>query len=145
VVFKVGYPAHETRRIEALLELGFDRDEPFELDGVPVSPRRFAAAYIGSRGIGPTDRSANVKHVRVEGIRAGAPLTLTYDFAVEETGRSASSAITGTVAAIAADMVARGGRPGVHPPEAAFDPRAFVAALAERGLTVSERELAGPA
>ena len=34
VVFKVGYPADETRRIEVLLELGFDRDEPFELDGV---------------------------------------------------------------------------------------------------------------
>ena len=30
VVFKVGYPADETRRIRALLELGFDRDEPFE-------------------------------------------------------------------------------------------------------------------
>ncbi len=145
VVFKVGYPADETRRIEALLELGFDRDEPFELDGTPISPRRFAAAYIGSRGIGPTDRSANVKHVRVEGIRAGVPVTLTYDFAVEETGRSASSTITGTVAAIAADIVARGGRAGVHPPEAAFDPRAFVAALAVRGLTVTERELAGPA
>ena len=29
----------------------------------------------------------------------------------------------------------------VHAPEAAFDPSAFLAALAERGLTVSEREL----
>ena len=143
VVFKVGYPADETRRIEALLELGFDRDEPFDLDGTAVSPRRFAAAYIGSRGIGPTDQSANVKHVRIEGVRAGRPVTLTYDFAVEQVGRSASSTITGTVAAIAADMVARGGPVGVHAPEAAFDPRAFVDALAERGLTITERELAG--
>jgi saccharopine dehydrogenase-like NADP-dependent oxidoreductase len=78
-------------------------------------------------------------------MRGGVPVTLTYDFAVEETGRSASSTITGTVAAIAADMVARGGRAGVHPPEAAFDPRAFVGALAERGLIVTERELAGSA
>lgn len=145
VVFKVGYPADETRRIEALLELGFDRDDPFELDGVAISPRRFASAYIGSRGIGPTDQSANVKRVRVEGTRGGAPLTLTYDFAVEETGRSASSTITGTVAAIAADMVAHGGPAGVHPPEAAFDPRAFVDALAARGLTVTEREVVTPA
>ena len=44
VVFKVGYPADETRRIRVLLELGFDRETPFEVDGVPVSPRRFAAA-----------------------------------------------------------------------------------------------------
>ena len=58
-------------------------------------------------------------------------MTLTYDFAVEAVGRSASSTITGTVAAIAADLVARGGPVGVHPPEAAFDPRAFVDALAD--------------
>ncbi len=140
VVFKVGYPADETRRIRVLLELGFDRDEPFELDGLAVSPRRFAAAYIGSRGIGPADRSANVKQVRVEGARDGRPVTLVYDFAVEEVGRSASSAITGTVAAIAADLVARGGPVGVHPPEGAFDPRSFVEALAARRLTVDERE-----
>ena len=69
-------------------------------------------------------------------------MTVVYDFAVERVGRSASSAITGTVAAIAADLVARGGPPGVHPPEAAFDPGAFRAALAERDLLVSERELA---
>jgi saccharopine dehydrogenase-like NADP-dependent oxidoreductase len=144
VVFKVGYPPDETRRIEVLLELRFDRDGPFELDGVEISPRRFAAAYVGSRGIGPNERSANVKHVRVEGTRAGQAVTLTYDFAVEATGRSASSTITGTVAAIATDLVARGGPAGVLPPEAAFDPRAFVAALAERGLTISERELVGP-
>ena len=59
-----------TRRAgsRVLLELGFDRETPFEVDGVPISPRRFAAAYIGSRGIGPDERSANVKHVRVEGV-----------------------------------------------------------------------------
>ena len=69
-------------------------------------------------------------------------MTLIYDFAVEQTGRSASSLVTGTVAAIAANLVARGGRIGVHPPEGAFDPRTFLGALAERGLTVTEHELA---
>ena len=143
VAFKVGYPADETRRIRVLLELGFDRGAPFEFDGVAVSPRGFAAAYIGARGIGPTDRSANVKQVCLDGVRDGRPVTLVYDFAVEQVGRSASSAITGTVAAIATDIVARGGgRVGVHPPEGAFDPRPFIEALAERGLTVSEREVA---
>src|SRR5262249_33711100 len=129
VVFKVGYPADETRRIRVLLELGFDRDEPFAVDGVPVSPRRFPASYIGSPGIGPGGRGGNAKQVTVDGVRAGRPVTLVYDFAVEQVGRSASSAITGTVAAIAADLVARGGEPGVVPPEAAFDPAGFVAAL----------------
>jgi saccharopine dehydrogenase-like NADP-dependent oxidoreductase len=144
VVFKVGYPADESRRIEVLLELGFDRDAPFELDGVAISPRRFAAAYIGSRGIGPTDRSANVKQVQIDGVRDGRSVTLVYDFAVEQFGRSASSAITGTVAAIAADLVAGGGPVGVHPPEGAFDAGAFIDALAARGFTITERELARP-
>ena len=141
VVFKVGYPADETARIRVLLELGFHRDEPFTVDGVAISPRRFASTYIGRRGIGPDERSANVKHVRVAGTRDGKPAVLTYDFAVEQTGRSASAAITGTVAAIAADLVARGGQAGVLPPEAAFDPRPFIDALAERGLVVREREV----
>ena len=34
VVFKVGYPAEETRRIRVLMELGFDSDEPFDVDGL---------------------------------------------------------------------------------------------------------------
>jgi saccharopine dehydrogenase-like NADP-dependent oxidoreductase len=143
VVFKVGYPEDETRRIEVLLELGFDRDESFAIDGATISPRRFASAFIGRRGIGPTERSANVKHVRVEGTRDGKPVTLVYDFGVEQVGRSASSAITGTVAAIAADLVSRDGPLGVHPPEGAFDPEVFLAALAVRGLTVEQSELAG--
>jgi lysine 6-dehydrogenase len=139
VIFKVGYPADETKRIEVLLELGFDLETPCEIDGVAISPRRFAAAYIGRRGIAADERSANVKQVRVEGVRDGKPLTLVYDFAVERVGQSASSAITGTVAAISADMVSRGGRAGVHPPEGAFEPRTFIDALAARGLIVSER------
>jgi saccharopine dehydrogenase-like NADP-dependent oxidoreductase len=72
-------------------------------------------------------------------MRDGQPTTRTYDFAVEQTGRSASAAITGTVAAIAADLVARGGPAGVHPPEAAFEPRSFIDALAGRGLAVREQ------
>jgi lysine 6-dehydrogenase len=141
VVFKVGYPADETRRIQVLLELGFDRDEPFEIDGARVSPRRFAATWIGRRGIGPEERSANVKHVRVAGRRDGRSVTLVYDVAVEEVGRSASARITGTVAAISADLVSREGPLGVHPPEAAFEPRGFVDALGRRGLTVVESEV----
>ena len=143
VVFKVGYPADETAAHPRAARARVRPRRAVQLDGVAVSPRRFAAAYIGRRGIGPDERSANVKQVQVEGIRDGRPVTLMYDFAVEQTGRSASAAITGTVAAIAADLVAHGGPAGVHPPEAAFDPQAFVDALAERGLVVVEREEPG--
>lgn len=141
VVIKLGYPPEDRRRLDVLLELGFDREEEFEVDGVAVSPRRFAAEYVGSRGIPNGFRSANVKQVCVDGARDGRPVTLVYDFAVEQVGRSASSVVTGTVAAIAAAHVAGGGPTGVHPPEAAFDARAFVDALAERGLSVTVREV----
>ncbi len=140
VVFKVGYPPEETRRIAVLLELGFDEAAPFAVDGVAIAPRAFAAAFVGRRGIGPDDASANVKRVELVGERDGRPVTLVYDVAVEDVGRSASSAITGTVAAIAADLVAQGGEPGVHAPEAAFAPDAFLAALAARGFDVAMAE-----
>lgn len=137
VVFKVGYPAEENNRIATLLSLDFDSDTPFEVDGCSISPRRFAAAYIGRKGLAPTERSANVKKVLVDGFSAGVKTTVRYDFAVENSGRSASSTITGTVAAIAADMVATSGQPGVRPPEAALDPHDFLDRLAQRDLEVS--------
>jgi lysine 6-dehydrogenase len=137
VVFKVGYDQEDERLLRALLELGLDSAEPFSVGGVEVVPRDFAAAFVGRRG--PGDRpSANVKQVVLDGTRDGKPVTLVYDFAVERTGASASSAITGTVAAIAADLTTRGGEPGVRPPEVAFDPAEFLAALSERGLEVTE-------
>jgi saccharopine dehydrogenase-like NADP-dependent oxidoreductase len=140
VVFKVGYPADENRRIEVLLELGFDRTEPFVLDGIAVSPRAFAAAYVGRRGIEPGARSANVKRVVADGERDGGRVRLVYDFAVEQEGTSASSVITGTFAAVAADLVARGGSPGVLPPEGGLPAGAVLEALAERGLHVRRSE-----
>ncbi|MQA05221.1 MAG: hypothetical protein GEV07_21675 [Streptosporangiales bacterium] len=137
VVFKVGYPAEENNRIATLLSLGFDSDEPFDVDGHSISPRRFAAAYIGRRGLAPTERSANVKKVLVDGVAGGLDTTVRYDFAVENSGRSASATITGTVAAIAADMVTAPSAPGVRAPESALDPNDFLDRLAERGLEVS--------
>ena len=137
VVFKVGYPADETARIRVLLELGFDSDQPYELDG--TASHREVRGGVHRPARHRPDRAERQREARPgRGCKRGRPITLTYDFAVEQTGRSASAAITGTVAAIAADLVRR--RPGgVHPPEAAFAPRPFIDALAERGLFIVER------
>ena len=51
-----------------------------------------------------------------------------------------TGASSGIGQAIAADLVAQGGEPGVYPPEAAFDPQGFVDALAARDLRVDVRE-----
>jgi len=138
VDFKVGYPEEDTRRLRALLELGFDDAEPFEHAGARIVPRDFAAAFLGRRGLGGA-RTANVKRVELVGRAHGERARIVYDFATEAEGRSASSAITGTVAAIAAALVADGGgRLGVHPPEGALDPSSVLDALALRGFEVAE-------
>jgi len=138
VVFKVGYPPDETTRLRSLLELDLDAAEPFEFGGAEIVPRDLVAAFVGRQGLAGL-RTANVKRVILEGEREGRPATLTYDLAVEREEESASSAITGTVAAIAADLVANGaGRVGVHPPEGAFDPAAVLDALRLRGFEIRE-------
>jgi len=140
VSFKVGYPPDETARIRALLQVGFDAAEPFAYAGTTFVPRDLAATYIGRSGLPPDLPTANLKHVEADGILKGRPVTLVFDLVVERVGEpSASAAITGTVAAIAADMVAAGYAPdGVHAPEAALDPPAVLEALARRGFEVRE-------
>ena len=138
VVFKVGYPPDETVRLRSLLELDLDAAEPFAFGGTEIVPRDFVAALIGRQGLAGL-RTANVKRVILEGEREGRPTTLTYDLAVEREEESASSAITGTVAAIAADLVANGaGRIGVHPPEGAFHAAPVLDALRVRGFEIRE-------
>ena len=146
VSFKVGYPADETARIRALLQVGFDSAEPFTFGGARIVPPDLAAAYIGREGLPPDLPTANLKHVEAQGRRAGEPVTLVFDLVVERVGEpSASAAVTGTVAAIAADLIARGQAPeGVRAPEAALDPEVVLDALAERDIHVLETERPGP-
>jgi saccharopine dehydrogenase-like NADP-dependent oxidoreductase len=142
VVFKVGYPEEDTRLLRAMLELGLDSADRFSFAGTAIVPRDFVAAFVGRRGL-EGRRTANVKRVIVEGTSGGERTTLVYDFAVDAVEGSASSAITGTVAAIAADFVTRGGTPDVRPPEAALDPAEFLEAVGERRLGVERRLTVG--
>jgi saccharopine dehydrogenase-like NADP-dependent oxidoreductase len=139
VSFKVGYPPDETARIRALLELGFDADEPFAYGGTTIVPRDLAAAFIGRGGLPPDLPTANLKRVEAVGTDGRR---FVADVVVERVGEpSASAAITGTVAAIATDLVAGGaGEPGVRAAEGALDPGAVLAALAVRGFEVAIRE-----
>jgi saccharopine dehydrogenase-like NADP-dependent oxidoreductase len=142
VSFKVGYPPDETARIRALLEVGFDSAEPFAFGGTEIVPRHLAASYIGRAGLPADLPTANLKHVEADGMLDGEPVTLVFDLVVERVGEpSASAAVTGMVAAIAADLVARGEAPmGVHAPEAALDRRVVLDALADRDIRLLEAE-----
>ena len=68
VIFKVGYPADETRRIEVLLELGFDQETPFDLDGVDL-----AAQVRGRLHRAPRDRRRRAERQRQAGPGRGRP------------------------------------------------------------------------
>lgn len=140
VSFKVGYPPHETARIHALLQAGFDSVEPFPYAGTTIVPRHLAAAYIGRAGLPPELPTANLKHVEADGDLAGRAVMLVFDLVVERVGEpSASAAITGTVAAIAADLVAASHAPeGVTRPRPRSTRRAVLDALARRGFEVRE-------
>lgn len=144
ITFKVGYTDEEENRIRTLLSLGLDSDEPFAFGEHAISPRAFISAYVGRRGLGESEESVNIKRVVVSGLRDGESRAHVFDFAVESAGRvSASSLVTGTVAAVAAGMVVEGGVFGVVPPEAGLDADEFLSRLALRGLTVDETVVRG--
>lgn len=128
----------ETNRIKVLLELGLDSSEPFVVGNQPVVPRDFIAWFIGRKGIPDGLITSNVKRVVVEGRTGGKFDRITYDFAVDAADGSASSHITGTVAAVATDLVARGGQAGVHSPEGASVPGAVLQELYRRGFQITE-------
>lgn len=75
--------------------------------------------------------------VEVSGVKNGAPATLRYT-CVDHMDR-----LTGVPAAIAALLISEGKvhTAGVVAPEAAFDPRAFLAQLSAHGIRVSQRSL----
>ena len=115
VVFKVGYPADESGGSASCSSSGSTATSRSYVDGGAVSPRRLRGGV--HRPTRHRPRRSGARTSSMSGSRAardGQPMTLTYDFAVEQTGRSASAAITGTVAAIAADLVAQG-RAGRRP------------------------------
>jgi len=138
VVFKVGYPADETQRLRALIELGLASAEPFSLGGKAVVPREFIAEYIPTTHRPGRARTANVKRVVVTGVCHGQRRSLTYDFAVESGRRSASAKITGTFAALAACQVLDVGRPGVYAPETGLNAGALLGELERRGFEIRE-------
>ncbi len=83
-------------------------------------------------------------HVDVIGLRGGSPVRVAYDVSHPTSwGQEGTGRMTGTCAAVGAQLLARHGRtaPGFVAPEAYFDPREFLAELERRGtVTVTRRE-----
>jgi len=146
------WPGH-AEKIETLRRLGFFDEEPIQVDGVNVVPRRISIALL-SRALGRGERDVTVLRVDVKGRRGDERITHSFimvDFYDEKEGVTSMARTTGFTASIVSRMVADGTvqERGVVPPELAVCGERFerlVSELSQRGIrirmvTVSEREL----
>ena len=143
VEFKTGYPPQEDAILDAFRLAGLDSVEPFDLGGNPVIPREVVAAIAGTTRRGSL-ATTNAKRVTIDGSKDGRPLRLLYEMAVRVDGGSATSRITGAMAAIATLEVRERGIRGVLPPERGLDPGRVLQALGARGFRITETQSLAP-
>jgi lysine 6-dehydrogenase len=140
------YPGH-FEKFKLLLDLGLLEERPIDLARpgeapAPFVPRRLLAALLARKLDFPD--SPDLAFLRLTARAAQSPRALQYELIDRQdprTGFTAMERTTAFSAAACAALVAKGQvPPGVRPLELAVDPRAFVLALAERGLPIEVRE-----
>jgi len=143
--FRLSLAPALAERVELLARCGLADLEPLEVPpGITVVPRAVLLASLARRRATtpPSNRTTAVHQVDAAGMHAGQPMTVR---AVASTvphdrwGFGGGVVSTAAPAAEAARRLLRGDvtGPGVLPPEAAFDPVSFLAALAATGCTVN--------
>jgi saccharopine dehydrogenase-like NADP-dependent oxidoreductase len=127
-----------------LVELGLLDDEPVDVGGIPVSPRRFLDAALAPR-LRYADHERDLAIVRVEawgtrGGRAAREVLEVIDRRDLRTGLTAMSRTVGFTASIGAQMIASGevARRGVLSPLRDLPYDRFCAELARRGILVRQ-------
>ncbi|HXF35680.1 MAG TPA: saccharopine dehydrogenase C-terminal domain-containing protein [Actinomycetota bacterium] len=130
-----------------LVDVGLASTEPVETPRGPAIPREVLVAVLDRlpQPSGPP-RDVEYLDVRVEGERGGRPAThvALARFDPSPEGLSAGAFGTALPIAIAVRWMAEGRvQPGVHPPETAFDPVAFVAECERQGIGFSTELLEG--
>jgi saccharopine dehydrogenase-like NADP-dependent oxidoreductase len=126
-----------------LVEAGLASRDPVMTSTGPVVPREVLVAALerlgGESGGEGEPNDEETIDVRVAGTRGGAPATYRSLARIRPAPEGLSAGAFGTAIpiAITARWQAEGRvPPGVHPPEAAFDPEAFVADLELEGIEV---------
>jgi lysine 6-dehydrogenase len=124
-----------------LAQIGMADSEPVTTPSGPMSPREVLAAVLNHMPAadGKAD-DVEFLDVRVSGQRDGSPATVRELARLEPPPEPLSAGAFGTAIPItvAVRWMAEGRvPPGVHPPETAFDPAAFVAELEREGVTFS--------
>jgi len=142
--FALRYPGH--RRFWAVMaQMGFLDDAPIEVDGHPVSPRRFLVHHLTPRlQFADDQRDLVVLRVTAWGLKDGKQRRVTYnliDYRDLETGLFAMNRTVGYTASIGAQMILEGriATPGVLSPTRDVPPWELLNALKARGMKLDHR------
>src|SRR5687767_10293785 len=134
------YPGHAAL-MEAIRDLGLLDLDPVDIKGHHLIPRDMFIATVGPRLRKPHGKDLVALRVVVEGQKGGKSKTLAFellDYFDAEHGISAMERTTGYSLAITGVMQARGDvtSSGVLTPEEAVPAKAYIDALAKRGIRI---------
>ena len=141
----IRYPGH-CSQFKLLIELGLTSNDPLPVAGTAIAPRSMLAELL-LRRLPAEGPDVVLVQVQFMGIAGGEQQTLIYrliDYYDEENQLSAMTRMTALPASIIAQMMCRGdiqGK-GAIPQERCVPPDLFIAALAERGILLSEQKSA---
>jgi len=142
------YPGH-AKKIELLKTLGFFDEEPIDVDGVSLSPRRLSARLFGQKLLMPGVKDIVAMKVEVSGVRSGRHVSYVYhllDQYDERKGITAMARTTAYTASIIAQLILRKviREKGVVPPERIGMSEEFFSTflkeLRKRGIKITESE-----
>lgn len=134
-------------KMQTLAALGYLNEEPIDVDGVMVSPRRFSMALLEPQLKGASEEDITALRVTVTGRKDGRPAGNEWemvDLYDKERGLTSMAKTTGFPTVVMGEMLAEGRLPerGVLAPEELlvgdrFEP--FLAALKGKGIEISHR------
>jgi lysine 6-dehydrogenase len=143
--FRLALAPALAERVELLARCGLADTEPIDVAGISVAPRAVLLACLQRSGatVPPSNRTTAVHMVDAAGLGAdGEPLAVRVAAVTvphERWGLGGGVVSTAAPAAEAARRLLAGSvaGPGVLPPERAFDPATFLAALAATGCSIT--------
>jgi len=140
------YPGH-AKKMELFKDLGFFDEEPINVDGVSLSPRRLSARLFGQKLLMTEVKDIVAMKVEVSGVRGGRHVSYSYhllDQYDERKGITAMARTTAYTASIIAQLILRKviREKGVVPPEKIGMSEEFFSTflkeLRKRGIKITE-------
>jgi lysine 6-dehydrogenase len=145
------YPGH-AEKIKLLKTLGFFEEEPIDVDGISVSPRKLTVKLLEQKLRKPEVKDVVALKVEVSGVKNGKQTCYVYhllDYYDEKRGITAMARTTAYSASIIAQLLLKKAlkEKGVVPTEkigkndALF--RLFLDELEKRGIRIAEEKIVG--